>query len=151
MTLEEAKKEIDRMTEEKWQVYEKTCQTTTLGEAYGLEEAMRVLDQVDGEPVENPDTLTLTELAHELRKTLCFRWLTLDKSGYITLWKKRPKYEPYEYERNDEVWHISNYDNPLYGECGVIFPKTIKAKMNLEEYKNKRGGINYSKCIVEVE
>lgn len=77
MTLEEAKKEIDRMTEEKWEAYEKSCCSTTLGEAYGLEEAMSILDLVDGEPVGNPDKLTLTELARRPLWILKYRYVTV--------------------------------------------------------------------------
>lgn len=92
--------------------------------------------------------ITLNEFAIELRKILCFRWLTLDFTGYITLWKLRPKYGE-DFPRSGKTWRRG--DDYIYGMCGYIFPKAISIKLNLEEYTDKNGAVDYSKCIVEVE
>ena len=142
MTLEEAKREIDRKTEEKWEAYEKSCCSTTLGEAYGLEEAMRILDQVDGVPVGNPDTLTLTELAHELRKIFKFSYLTVDDSRCICAWRgEKPRYQEQGGYWTGTSWEVSI----------VLETWAREVYINLSEYKDETGEIDYSKCIVEVE
>ncbi len=142
MTLEEAKKEIDRMTEEKWKTYENTCYTTTLGEAYGLEDAMSVLDQVDGVPVGNPDPLTLKELAHELRKIFKFSYLTVDDSRCICAWRgEKPRYPEQGRYWTGNSWEVSI----------VLETWAREVYINLSEYADENGDIDYSKCIVEVE
>lgn len=92
--------------------------------------------------------MTLTELAYELRKTLRFKWLTLDHTGYVTLWMSRPKYKE-DYEGGRKIWSKGN--DPMQGICTYIFPNALNAKLDLEEYTDQVAGIDYSKCIVEVE
>ena len=141
MTLEEAKKEINRMTEEKWKTYENTCYTITLGEAYGLEEAISILDQVDGVPVGNSDKLTLKELARELRKLFKFRYLTVTDDwpmSTVMMWSKKPQY--------DRGWNIV-FSNSYLGSFNCVAVRNI----DLSEYADENGNVDYSKCIVEVK
>ena len=92
--------------------------------------------------------MTLTELAHELRKVLRFRWLTLDYTGYVTLWMSRPRYIE-DWSGTRKTWCRGNA--PLQGMCGYIFPNAINEVLDLEEYTSERHGVDYGKCIVEVE
>lgn len=92
--------------------------------------------------------MTLTELAKELRKSLRFKWLTLDHTGYVTLWKSRPRYADYP-EGTGKIWYRG--DSYIGGMCAHIFPNAINTALALEEYADKNGKIDYSKCIVEVE
>ena len=88
MTFEEAKKEIkDRehaywrgfkgLDEEHW--HDQRYNPYYEGMSDGLEEASEILDKV--EPSGNPEQLTLTELAHEMRKIFEFKYLTYDGDG----------------------------------------------------------------------
>ena len=92
--------------------------------------------------------MTLNELAKEFRKVLRFKWLTLDRTGYITLWMGRPKYIE-DWAGTRKTWCRGS--DPIQGICGYIFPNAINAMLDLEEYTSERYGIDYSKCIVEVE
>lgn len=92
--------------------------------------------------------MTLNELAKELRKVLRFKWLTLDHTGYITLWMGRPKYIE-DWAGTRKTWCRGS--DLIQGMCGYIFPNAINAVLDLEEYTSERYGIDYSKCIVEVE
>lgn len=96
--------------------------------------------------------MTLNEMAYELRKTLRFKWLALDYTGYITLWNARPKYCKEKYREDwtsEKMWRRGN--DPINGICGYIFPYAINRNLDLSEYKDENGNIDYSKCIVEVE
>ena len=111
-----------------------------IGQVEGLEEAMGILDEVDTEPVENPDKLTLTELAHELRKIFRFKYLTVSNINgcNINVWKhSKPEY-------NDGEW-IGSY------MAFDIYPDELRFELDLSEYADENGDIDYSKCIVEVE
>ena len=92
--------------------------------------------------------MTLTKLAHELRKILLFRWLTLDKTGYITLWTMRPSYGAVWPKEEEGIWHRG--DDPLCGMCGYIFPDAINVELDLREYTSEIAGVEYDRCIVEV-
>ena len=86
--------------------------------------------------------MTLTELAKKLRKILRFRWLTLDKSRYITLWNRKPYWDEYDsWSIGLDISHI----------CYAVVPPAMYGSLDLSEYAGKNGHINYSKCIVEVE
>lgn len=92
--------------------------------------------------------ITLNEFAAELRKTLRFRWLTLDYTGYITLWNNKPKYTA-DWKGGKKTWQRGN--DPLCGMSGYIFPNAVGGALDLEEYADENGNIDYSKCIVEVK
>ena len=150
MTLEEAKKEILR---------NQSSPITYCNRDYdsGWEEAifkvLAILEQVDTEPVKK-DKMTLTELAHKLRKLFGFKFLTLDAFVHygdiigpdiITLWIVEPYYDD-EDKQFEFLW---NQDR----KTGAIFDisvSSLSVNLDLSEYKDADGNINYSKCIVEV-
>ena len=150
MTLEEAKivmsmklKEASKNAENKeaYPLERATCQ----GYADGLSLALYTLDHVDTEPVGNPDKMTLTELARELRKVFRFKYLTKDPIGDIYCWDGKPVYDAVE-----SFWASGSRGGvtpvlETWPSCSCVKP------LDLSEYKNTDGNIDYSKCIVEVE
>ena len=155
MTLEEAKKRITELD----------SGSSFLGSDYeaGWEDALcratEILDEIDTEPVRNPNKMTLKELAHELRKLFEFDILTYsaweDGDCYVT-------------EQLDEIilWYrrvpdaLPEYDETagnFYGDVEVIallkissMSAMVSESLDLSEYRNENGKIDYSKCIVEV-
>ena len=113
----------------------------------GWEDALRrateILDKV--EPVGNPGKMTLKELAHELRRLFRFRYLTVeDYKGEgpecIGLWMDEP-----EFSEMTKAWvthHCYLFDSFETSDLAV--------DLDLSEYKDENGEIDYSKCIVEV-
>ena len=147
MTLEEAKKRITDCVKLCADDYNRYEDEFMRGEAAAYKNALAILNGIDTEPVGNPDTLTLTELAHELRRLFRFKWLTVERTGYITLWKVRPKY----FESEDEICKTwGRGDDQIGGMCVYIFPKATIRNLDLSEYAYESGDIDYSRCIVEV-
>lgn len=147
MTLEEAKKKIRNYMKQSKDDYNRFEDDICRGEADAYSHALSILEQVDTEPVVK-DKLTLTELARELKKIFKFRWLTLDYTGYITLWNKRPKYTA-GWKESEKTWQRGN--DPLCDMSGYIFPNAVGGALDLEEYADEHGEIDYSKCIVEMD
>lgn len=95
------------------------------------------------------DTMTLTELAHELRKVFDLRYLTAESyccdfdRFKIMIWfgRYRPKYDI------TEGWISSS---PL-GNYVVIYCYDLGIEIDFSEYENEFGYIDFSKCIVEVQ
>ena len=143
MTLEEAKKEINRLADCLWSDFDKNPNKMTYGEAIAYEEVCHILDEIDTEPVGNPDKMTLTELARETRKLFEFDYVTVDAEGSITFWVRKPLYISMcgLWERNAylDSWDIFNID----------FSSAVN--LDLSEYADENGEIDYSRCIVEVE
>ena len=147
MTLEEAKKEIeDRMhaywrgfkgwDEEHW--HDQRGNPYYEGKSDGLEEASGILDKVESSG--NPDKLTLKELARELRKLFKFKYLTV--SPYreeVLLWWDKPESDGFYWWATETCTQVAFYSNVL------------SVPLDLSEYKDTDGNIDYSKCIVEVE
>lgn len=140
MTLEEAKKKIKAQSEAEWEEFKKSGSMLCQGFALGADDALETLDKV--EPVGNPDKLTLTELAREMRKLFEFDYVTVDANESITFWVRKPLYISMcgLWERNAylDSWDIFNID----------FSSAVN--LDLSEYINENGEIDYSKCIVEV-
>lgn len=88
--------------------------------------------------------ITLTELAHELRKIFKFKYLTMadyKHEGPVTIdiWSHKPYFR-----ESDCTWN---------GE-GLIESKDLydlDCVLDLSEYADENINIDYSKCIVEVE
>ena len=140
MTFEEAKREIERLDDCLWSEFEKNPNPKTYGEARAYEEACHILDEVDTEPVGKPDKMTLTELALGLRKLFKFKYLAVDSYGdEITLWEDKPVWDGAMWWAGDSSYLLDFYANRL----GVA--------LDLAEYRDADGNIDYSKCIVEVE
>ena len=140
MTLEEAKKEINRLADCLWSDFDKNPNKMTYGEAIAYEEVCHILDEIDTEPVGNPDKLTLEELARELRKIFKFKYLTV--SPYreeVLLWWDKPESDGFYWWATETCTQVAFYSNVL------------SVPLDLSEYKDTDGNIDYSKCIVEVE
>ena len=90
----------------------------------------------------NPEQLTLKELAHEMRKLFEFDYVTVDANESITFWVRKPLYISMcgLWERNTYLnsWDIFNVD----------FSSAVN--LDLSEYADENGEIDYSRCIVEV-
>ena len=93
-----------------------------------------------GKPVwKAKDKLTLTELAHELRELFDFKYLTVDSCGEgIMLWLHKP--EPVAGD-----WLAGDSDHIL-----AFFANSLNMSLDLSEYKDENGVLDYSHCIVEV-
>ena len=157
MTLEQIVKYLERRVD----LYREESRKRNCPELFyrsrGLYEALAMLTaSLDG----RPEILTLKELAHELRKLFKFDILTYsaweDGDCYVT-------------EQLDEIilWYrrvpgaLPEYDETagnFYGDVEVIallkissMNAMVSEPLDLSEYKDADGNIDYSKCIVEVE
>ena len=143
MTLEEARnrvKELDSGSGFFGSDYE-------AGWGDALNKAVEVLAKV--EPVGNPDKLTLTELAHELRNVFKFKYLTVspDICGCpmkIYCWTSiRPTYNA-----KGRMWIISQEGSQTIASS--LDAWNLEKSLDLSEYADDNGEIDYSRCIVEV-
>lgn len=148
MTLEEAKKNIQERMNILLKRYGEWkdahpgwfASGELIGQVEGLEEAMGILDEVDTEPVVK-DKLTLTELAHELRNIFRFRYLTVDDSRCIYAWRgKKPRYL-----EEEKYWTGNSSEISI-----VLETWAHEVDLDLSEYADENGEIDFSKCIVEV-
>lgn len=90
--------------------------------------------------------ITLAELACELRKIFIFKYLTVEFSnynGYFVTWDEKPNWDG-RYWCDEDGAVLSN---AVFSFAGV----DIVWEIDLSEYKDKAGEIDYSRCIVEVE
>ena len=109
--------------------------------------ATEILNEV--EPVGNPDILTLTELARELRKVFKFRYLTasfktrwLEDCIGLDIFNNKPWFSS-----KDRCW----VDTEFFTRGMLVIPDNLLAcSLDLSEYADENGNIDYSKCIVEV-
>ena len=144
MTLEEAMKMIyDHRAKVK-----RTKDDWHDGYYDGLTAALMMLSEDDPADTDKPiweakDKMTLKELAREMRKILRFRYLTYERNvldeGEICLWEFKPTY-------CEGSWRIS-LDASSYM---AIYPEFLSFNLDLSEYRDENGNIDYSKCIVEV-
>lgn len=149
MTLEEAKKRIKQAAEESRRDYNTYMDDHVKGEEYGLRHALSILESVDTEPAPK-DKMTLTELAHELRKIFNFRWLTLDENNGIDLWMCLADNDPPKFSGDYFLW--CSESPKTWAICTIDFDEKFFAiNLDFPEYKNENGEIDYSRCIVEVE
>ena len=162
MTLEEAKKNIQERMDLLLKRYrewndahpEWFASGELIGQVEGLEEAMGILDEVDTEPVVK-DKLTLTELAHELRKLFKFKYLAY---GEIFAWGGcylvlTIGVLPLKLRVRDEggegvPCYIHEWTSD--GVTNGFLPEDLAVSIDLSEYADENGFIDYSKCIVEV-
>lgn len=137
MTLKEVKNEIERRSDEAWRKWKKEGCMLSQGLSLGLAEAAELLEEVV--PVGNPDTLTLKELAQRLRKIFRFRYLTVDydfPALLISMWNE------------ESVFGFSRWDRST-GYVGEFSENALSRSLNLSEYADENGEIDYSRCIVE--
>lgn len=133
MTLEEAKKEIEGRID--------LWRKGLLYVPDGLSLALAILKEVDTEPVGNPEQLTLKELAREMRKLFEFDYVTVDAEESIIFWVRKPLYISM-----CGLWERSLGSLDLFSIDFSYF-----VNLDLSEYKDADGNIDYSKCIVEVD
>lgn len=144
MTLEEAKKEIKELSDIQMELFNKTYDRKIYGEARAYEEAGHILDEVDAEPA-GKDKLTLKGLVQKLRRMFDFEYLTCEILGgcrvyVISLWNGKPRWE------GGSWWWCDG--------CDLIVDIKLYMKffdLDLFEYNDADGIIDYSKCIVEVK
>lgn len=168
MTLEEAKKRIAQYVCKCRRDYNTYGDEHVKGEEYGLRHALSILKQVDTKPAPK-DSMTLTELAHELRKILPrTRYVTVGNHPSTTIvdnkivsvfYERDGRYVMPEYNRDSmhpNTWGIKHpklkvYGEPFYAKGDHQFYFCEVVNLNLSEYADADGNIDYSKCIVEVE
>ena len=145
MTLEEAMKMIcDHRAKVK-----RTKDDWHDGYYDGLTAALMMLSEDKPADTDKPiweakDKITLEELAHELRKIFKFGCLTAEHpihNLYFALWNQKPVW-------NGESWRpADNSDRHIVAD---FFEFEIVGNLDLSEYTDKHGEIDYSRCIVEV-
>ena len=85
--------------------------------------------------------MTLTELAYKLHDIFDFKYLTAEDAKTFYAWRgKRPIYDSDSY-----MWKCDFNKTSIVFE---IFPAVIS--IDLSEYADENGDIDYSECIVEV-
>ena len=87
--------------------------------------------------------ITLTELAKELRKLFRFKYLTVSEDWplpTIIMWGGKVEYD-------GRGWNMIA-PKSYYGSFNV---SALCSNLDLSEYTDENGNIDYSKCIVEVE
>ena len=150
MTLRERLKAVTNnfAWEQDWNIQEYAVHKRDIdyrrGKADAYGDVVHRLDEVLKEFPEEPvvkDKMTLTELAHKLRKIFKFKYLTVDDSRCIYAWRgKKPRYL-----EKEEYWT---------GNCSeisiVLETWAHEVDLNLSEYADENGEIDYSRCIVEV-
>ena len=90
--------------------------------------------------------MTLNELAKELRKLFEFKYLTCDGCGDqrdYCIWLDKPEY-------TRDGWIV--YTTSSVVNSSLLFESyKLAIQLDLSEYEDADGNIDYSKCIVEVE
>ncbi len=143
MTIEKLRNAVCRYIDENREAYNETGDECYRAVKEELLHILGLIDSVDSEPVGNPDKLTLTELARELRKIFRFRYLTASEDWplpTIIMWGGKVEYD-------GRGWNMIE-PKSYYGSFNV---SALCTKLDLSEYKDENGNIDYSKCIVEVE
>ena len=148
MTFEEAKKRIADCVKLCTDDYNRYEDEFMRGESAAYKNALAILKRVN-EPVGNPDKLTLKELARELRKLFRFKYLTVspDSCGCPSLiycWNIRPAYRA-----EGRMWLTSMEGAPTI--VTHLEAWHLEMDLDLSEYRDENGNVDYSKCIVEVE
>lgn len=89
--------------------------------------------------------ITLEELAYELRKIFKFKYLIVENIRYendLTVWI----YECLPvFEADKGLWYSD------HGHDVGFFVSDLVKHLDLSEYKDESGKIDFSKCIVEVK
>lgn len=140
MTLKELRDQIEYSRELAIGYEDTPASDYFSGMSDAYKEVLGILDKAESSG--NPEQLTLKELAHEMRKLFEFDYVTVDANESITFWVRKPLYISMcgLWERNAylDSWDIFNID----------FSSAVN--LDLSEYINENGEIDYSRCIVEV-
>lgn len=93
--------------------------------------------------------MTLKELAQELKKTIAFDYMTMHKNWcenpIILLYGGKPRYS-----RGGDIGGWCTVAGKSRVICSINAYSVIGG-IQLSEYADDQGNIDYSKCIVEVE
>ena len=155
MTLEEAKriirKRIKKCKHDRFYYDDEGSR----GAKPAYEEALSILKQINTEPAPK-DKMTLTELAHEMRKIFWFKYLA---AGEMFYWGRSHTVvfmsnEPLTLSVSDEGGEgCPCFIHEWEGEdiIDVFSESDLVCSLDLSEYKDENGEIDYSRCIVEVE
>ena len=87
--------------------------------------------------------MTLEELARELRKIFRFKYLTAHRSGveiFLRMYAKEPSYV--------EIYSVWGNQYTVFFPIAVS--EDLRVDLDLSEYADENGVIDYSRCIVEV-
>ena len=144
MTLEELRNAVCRYIDENREAYNETGDECYRAVKEELLHILGLIDSVDHEPVGNPDKMTLTEAAYELRKIFKFKYLTEEiaiYNPYFCLWTERPYW-------NGQYWGAKE-DGKKHLVIDFLGFEIV-ASIDLSEYADESGAIDYSRCIVEV-
>lgn len=144
MTLEELRNAVCRHIDENRDAYNETGDECYRAVKEELLHILGLIDTVDHEPA-GKDKMTLTELARELRRMFDFEYLTCEilcgcRVYIISLWNGKPRW------KGSSWWWCDG--------CNLIVDIKLYMKfidLDLFEYNDADGIIDYSKCIVEVE
>lgn len=91
--------------------------------------------------------MTLTELAKKLHEIFDFKYITASKyNEYYLLVLHDGEHGLPTYDEEEDRWNDDDYTGVL--QC--FLSKILKNKLDLNEYVDEDGYINYSKCIVEI-
>lgn len=168
MTLKEAKKRIKQAAEESRRDYNTYMDDHVKGEEYGLRHALSILESVDTEPVGNSDKITLQKLADVLKKIFPqTRYVTVGDNPKASIvgdkivsifYERNERFPKPEYNRDSKcpnTWGVKHpvlkvYEKPFYVTGIHQFYVQEIPNLDLSEYKNENGEIDYSRCIVEV-
>ena len=95
--------------------------------------------------------MTLNELARKLREVFNCNYVTVEYNHglqqiVICLWRKNGPSSPV-FNKKEMGW-FNRGDSPFEF---TINEKSLRIDLNLSEYRDADGKIDYSKCIVEVE
>ena len=139
MSLKEAREKIVHLRNE---MRNESVRTEWInGYIDGLDEALYAIDDSSIDKV--LDKLTLTELARKLRKIFRFKYLTCDgcdDQRDFCIWLDKPEYTRDGWTRYSPSEVVSLFESYL-----------LAIQIDLSEYSDENGNIDYSKCIVEVE
>lgn len=82
--------------------------------------------------------MTLRELADELKNIFDFKYITVEERGLIFL--------------HNTEYGIPYYENGWWYMSVVVSfsDERLKEKLDLSEYMDENGFVDYSKCIIEV-
>ena len=140
MSLKEAREKIVHLRNE---MRNESVRTEWInGYIDGLDEALYAID--DSSIDEVPNRMTLRELARQPLWILKYRYITVsdfNHKGHLVMefWEDKPTFS--------KVACIWDHASFIY----TVDVSNLGFTLDLSEYKDENGEIDYSKCIVEVE
>lgn len=96
------------------------------------------------------EVMTLKEFALILRKCIKFNYLTAERyhsDMVVSIYMNQPTYV--SYGEHGGGWDTSN-DDTSASVC-AFYKEELAVKLDLSEYEDASGEVDYSKCVVRVE